>query len=121
MPTFSVTVETTFSAIHRVKLPDGSLEPAHGHDWLVRATFASPQLDASAMVVDFEIVKSALESIAAELHHRNLNDHAAFEAKPPTAENVAKHFFTALAHAELGNLRRVDVVEAPGCVASFEP
>ena len=121
MPTFSATIETTFSAIHRVKLPDGSLEPVHGHDWVVRATFTSPRLDASGMVVDFESVKSALESIAAELHHRNLNEHAAFEGLPTTAENVARHFFSALSHTGLGDLRRVDVVEAPGCVASFEP
>ena len=40
---YTVSVEARFSAVHRVSLPDGGIERAHGHDWLVRVHFAADE------------------------------------------------------------------------------
>jgi len=120
MATYSVTVETTFSAIHRVSLPDGSLEPFHGHDWLVRATFVRSDLDENGMVVDFVEVKNELDRIAGGLNHQDLNENVAFKERQPTAENVARYFFDVLVSNAFTCTRRIEITEAPGCVAAYE-
>jgi 6-pyruvoyltetrahydropterin/6-carboxytetrahydropterin synthase len=35
---FDITATRTFSAAHQLRLYDGSLEPLHGHNWVVRVT-----------------------------------------------------------------------------------
>ncbi len=117
---YTVVVETTFSAIHRVRFADGSVEPVHGHDWVVRAHFAREELDAAGMVVGFEGAMEALGAVAAELHHRDLNAHPCLAGVNPTAENIARHFFDALRARGLETVGAVHVTESPGCVAIFE-
>ena len=41
---YEVSVEALFSASHRLRLYDGELEPPHGHDWRVTATFRGDSL-----------------------------------------------------------------------------
>lgn len=119
---YNIRVETTFSALHRVHLPDGSLEPIHGHDWVVRAIFGADQLDRHGMVVDFLEARSALEAAVAPLHHGDLNDYPAFAEKSPTAENVARTVFDHIYGQGFSRLLlRVEVIEAPGCLATYEP
>ena len=118
---YTVTVEASFSAVHRLRLPDGSLEPLHGHDWLVRAFFSRSELDRSSMVIDFHEAQSHLHGVLGELHHRNLSEVLPPETGNPTAESVAKHVYDRLCARGLSCLRRIEVTEAPGCVAGFEP
>ena len=118
---YAVTVEANFQAFHRLRLPDGTLEPRHAHDWRVRARFVQAELDDAGMVVDFGKAQSALESVAKHLDGTDLNDHAHLAVANPTAELVAKHIFERLAGLGLSALRRVEVMEAPGCTATFEP
>jgi 6-pyruvoyltetrahydropterin/6-carboxytetrahydropterin synthase len=117
---YTAIVTATFSATHRVALPDGTLEPTHGHDWTVRAHFSRAALNERGMVVDFCAAESALQAIAAELHHRNLNDLSALEAALPTAEVLAKYLFDRLRQAGFPELCRVEVTEAPGCLAAYD-
>ncbi|MGB2986249.1 MAG: 6-carboxytetrahydropterin synthase, partial [Phycisphaerae bacterium] len=113
---YAVTVEAGFSAVHRVRLRDGTLEPQHGHDWHVRARFARAELDDAGMVIDFGNARSALQSIVAQLHHTNLNHHEDLADSNPTAEVVARYIFERLAKMGLSTVSRVEVTEAPGCV-----
>lgn len=117
---YTVSVEANFSAIHRVRSADGSLEPPHGHDWRVRAYFGRNELDEQEMVVDFLEAKSGLEAAIADLNHANLNEIEVFRDRNPTAEAVAKLLFDRLRGRGLAALIRVEVTEAAGCVASFE-
>ena len=117
---FTVMVSAAFSATHRVPLPGGDLEPLHGHDWIVRAYFSREALDERGMVVDFCAAESALKTIVAELHHQDLNDHPALAGAVPTAEVVAKCLFDRLGRAGFPELGRVEVTEAPGCVAAYD-
>ncbi|GJM25592.1 MAG: 6-carboxy-5,6,7,8-tetrahydropterin synthase [Phycisphaerae bacterium] len=118
---FEASVEATFSAAHQVHLPDGSLEPLHGHDWHVTATFTCERLDECGFVVDFIAAERCLAKIAEQLHHTNLNDAPLMAGKNPSAEIVAQVIFDQLALDETlsPTLDRVRITEAPGCTATY--
>lgn len=118
---YYVSVEDGFSALHQLRLPDGTLEPLHGHDWRVTVRCDRPVLDAHGMVVDFEDIRQKLRAVLAPLHHGHLNQHSAFRTTPPTAEVVARWIFEALIASGLTALSCVEVAEAPGCRAGYAP
>jgi 6-pyruvoyl-tetrahydropterin synthase len=117
---YTASVESRFSATHSVRLPDGSFEAPHAHDWQVRAVFARPGLNADEMVVDFCEAQEALAKAIDPLRGQDLNRIEAFAGRIPTAEVVARFIYDELWRAGLGWLRRVEVTEAPGCVAGYE-
>jgi 6-pyruvoyltetrahydropterin/6-carboxytetrahydropterin synthase len=119
--TYEVRVEGRFSAVHRLRLPDGSLEPLHGHDWKVECIFRGPLLEPVGWVIDFEEASRALGRVLAGVDHGDLNSLAWLEGGNPTAERVARVLFERL-RAELGPGRPlvgVLVEEAPGCLAAY--
>jgi len=118
---YTVTVEARFSAVHQVRLEDGTLEPPHEHDWLVRAHFSRSELDEVGMVVDFSKARSALQTVLGRLDHTNLNSHDGLTGKNPTAEVVARYIFDRITNPGLAVLRRIEVTEAPGCMAVYRP
>ena len=63
---YTISVEAGFSALHSLRLPEGAVEPTHGHDWAVRAYFSTAELDATDMVLDFEQASGALEATLGE-------------------------------------------------------
>ncbi len=117
---YGVTVESSFSALHRVSLPDGTLEPLHGHDWRVRVEFRAAALDARGMVVDFLEVRAALDDITRGLQYQDLNRHPAFAERLPTAELVAEYVCGEFVRRGLTQVRWVEITEAPGCIATYE-
>ena len=117
---FTVIVEEKFSATHRVRYQDGTVEEPHGHAWRVRAFFSRSHLDDVGMVIDFGEAQTALRSAVNELENTDLNAHPALHDANPTAEVVAKHLFDRILADGVSTLRRVEVTEAPGCVAFFE-
>lgn len=118
---YTVSVEVGFFAVHRVKLRDTPLEPQHGHEWRVRAYFARADVDETEMVVDFHEARSALQSVTAKLHNTDLNENEGLGGLNPTAEVVARYIFERLAEFGLSTIQRVEITEAPGCVACYEP
>jgi len=118
---YRVSVRSGFSASHRLKLADGRLEPPHGHDWLVEVDFAGPELDEYGLLIDFEQVQAALQSVLRNLHHTDLNEAELLRGLNPSAENVARVICDAMARRvsrpEL--LEGVRVEEAPGCFAAY--
>ena len=118
---YTITVEASFSAVHRLRYPDGVVEPLHGHDWVVHALFARPDLDDNGMVVDFHQAQQALQSVVQPLHHTDLNENEAIGGRNPTAEVIARHVYLRLHALGMTTARRVEVTEAPGCVAAYEP
>lgn len=117
---YSIVVEGTFCATHRLRLADGTHEPLHGHDWKVRAFFRRQTLDDLGLVVDFHEAQARLGDVLAELHQKDLNTAAGFTTCNPTAEVVARTILERLRARGLPTLFRVEVTEAPGCVAVFE-
>jgi 6-pyruvoyltetrahydropterin/6-carboxytetrahydropterin synthase len=119
---YSVIVEDTFCATHSILLDDGSREPLHGHDWQVSVMVSAERLGASGMVVDFLDVQASLKSVMASLHHTCLDEHEWFRDLNPTTEVVARTIFDRLSSVASwgGQVTRVDVREAPGCLARYE-
>lgn len=117
---FTIVVEAVFSAAHRVRYLDGTVEEPHGHTWRARAFFSRLHLDEAGMVIDFGVAQAALRSAANELANSDLNINPVLRGANPTAEVVAKHLFDRVLAAGVSTLRRVEVTEAPGCVAIFE-
>jgi 6-pyruvoyltetrahydropterin/6-carboxytetrahydropterin synthase len=118
---YTVSVETTFSAAHRLRLQDGTVEQQHRHEWHVRVHFARAELDENGMVIDFAVAQATLNLVVAELHGTNLNAREPLAGKNPTAETLARHIFERLCDLGLPIISRVEVAEAPGCVAVYEP
>ena len=120
MNTFAIEVETVFTATHQLRLPDGALEPRHGHDWHVTVRVASAQLDALETVMDFHILQGLLRNIVGPLRQQHLNTLPPFDAAVnPSAERVAEYIGRALARdiPAPARLAHVRVTEAPGCAA----
>ena len=118
---YEVSVEARFSAAHRLRLEGGVLEPLHGHDWHVTASFVGPSLDEFGMLVDFVHAERVLGEIAAQLHHSDLNENPAMNGLNPSAEHVALVIFECLESDTVlsPTLQRVRVTEAPGCAATY--
>ena len=129
---YEATIEATFSAAHALRLPDGSLEPLHGHDWLVKATVASEGLDAMDTVMDFHDLEKLVEERIGPWRNQNLNAASPFVggaddeqglAINPSAERVAEQIAWAVSGGlpEHVWLKEISVGEAPGCVARYRP
>ncbi|HPI77595.1 MAG TPA: 6-carboxytetrahydropterin synthase QueD [bacterium] len=119
---YEVSKETTFSSAHSLREYEGRCEALHGHNWKVKAHVAATELDRLGMVVDFKILKAALEETADRLDHTLINDVPPFDSINPSAENLAKHFYAELsARLNDGRARvsRVDVWESEGSRASY--
>lgn len=118
-----LTVSDTFNATHSLTLADGQAEPVHGHDWRVHAVVRADVLDAIDTVMDFHELERLLRAILTPLQHSHLNDQGAFAGVNPSAERLAMHVAGELGPALPANvaLHRLDVEEAPGCVASYFP
>lgn len=119
---FEIRVSAEFSASHQLRLPDGTLEPRHGHGWSVVVTLAASELDAMDCVVDFHAVERQLKAITGPWDRRHLNDVEPFVSGiNPSAERVAEAVGRGLAFEPRVRLVSVEVGEATGCVAVYRP
>jgi len=124
---YLVRVRDSFCAAHMLTFHNGSVEPLHGHNWRVELAVACPQLDATGIGIDFEIVKRTLHDLLdSELDHRNLNHLAALTQPNPTSEHIARWIagqMTAHIHAAVpgAHLHSVTVWETDDCGVTYEP
>ena len=118
---YEVSVEGVFSAAHQIELPDGSLEPLHGHDWRVTVTFAGAELDETGLLVDFLMAEARLNDVIKRFQHTNLGENSVMRGLNPTAEHVARVIYDCMAQDDRLEpaLSRVSITEAPGCTATF--
>jgi len=92
---FEVRVESSFEAGHR-RGPDGEQTPLHHHVWQVAARARSRGLDHIGIVIDFRILRAALDEVLETLDQRVLEDLEPFAATPPTPPAVAAWIFDQL-------------------------
>ncbi len=111
---YELTVELWFSAAHRLVDYDGECERLHGHNWKVVVNVEAGKLNSLGIAVDFKHVKAETKKLIRSFDHRYLNDIPPFDNINPTAENLAKFFFT-----ELGVLLNKDSVRV-SCVTVWE-
>jgi 6-pyruvoyltetrahydropterin/6-carboxytetrahydropterin synthase len=89
---FEICTTRRFSAAHTLRLPDGTYEPMHGHNWIVQVTVAADRLDGMGTVMDFHVLEAEVDKILQPMHNRSLNDLTDMADLNPSAENVAFHF-----------------------------
>ena len=123
MAAYEILITTEFSAAHQLRLPDGTLEPLHGHNWKVELYLEGDELDQMDVLADFTVVRPQLLAVCAELQDTHLNDHPAFQADNPSTERVAKLIHDQLAPkmAETVRISRVRVWETSTCAAAYIP
>ena len=117
---FEITVESGFSAAHRLRGYEGACERLHGHNYRVAITVRGGKVGPSGVLVDFKVLKSALGRVVEGLDHTCLNDDIEDFGEGglnPTAENIAKWICDALA-GELA--REVPEGIAPARVTVWE-
>jgi 6-pyruvoyltetrahydropterin/6-carboxytetrahydropterin synthase len=119
---FEISTTRTFSAAHALRLYDHSLEPVHGHNWRVRVTVDSKELDPIGVVMDFHELERLVDAIITPWHNRDLNECPPFsQGLNPSAENVAFHIGRTLAFSATVRLARVEVWETDTNCATYLP
>ena len=91
---FEVSVEDTFAAGHALRGYRGKCENPHGHNYKVRITLTGEALDGIGLLYDFKDLKAAMNQIIDRLDHQFLNDIEPFRELNPSAENMARYFYT---------------------------
>ena len=126
---YEISVQSTFTATHAIRLPDGSLEPSHGHDWPVVVTVTADQLDEIETVCDFHVLEALISEALGPWQNRDLNQCDPFTDGlgglkiNPTAERVAWAIAERVMQGLPTHVRLVSVSvgEAPGCTAIYKP
>lgn len=126
---YQITVSHTFCAAHALRLPDGEMEPLHGHNWHVDVTVEADDLDAMETVMDFHVLEKSLHGLLDQANNRNLNDLPPFSdgrgglTVNTSAERVAWWVGDTIGKTLPTHVRMVSVrvSEAPGCVATWRP
>lgn len=125
MPTYQIITEASFTASHALRLPDGSYEPVHSHDWPVAVTLQSERLDDMDCVMDFHKLEKIVAEVLDPWHEQHLNDVEPFadEAINPSAERVAEQIALAVMSRLPQGVELVEarIGEAEGCTAVFRP
>ena len=93
---YEVYKEAWFSGAHHLRGYEGTCEAVHGHNWRVRASVGSDQLDDLGMVIDFKKLKQAMAETCDKLDHKDLNATPPFDRINPSAENIARFFYDEL-------------------------
>lgn len=120
---FTITIENSFTAQHRLTLPDGTKEPLHEHDWQLKVTVSSDTLDQTGCVMDFHLLESIVNNKILPLKNTILEDVGFFLSTSTnvSAENLAKYIYDSIAPELPQNvtLDSVAIMEAPNCWAKY--
>jgi len=119
---YELTVESGFSAAHRLRDYQGKCENLHGHNWTVEVTIGSKQLDNRGMVIDFRKIKEKLGRVLDRLDHTYLNELSEFKKINPTSENIAGYIYSRLKNLIRGEkiiVKKVSVWETEDSSATY--
>lgn len=122
---FTIRCHATFEAAHHLRDYVGGPEPVHGHSWKVEVALGTDGLGAYDLSVDFVPTERLVRELAARLHDRDLNGVPPFDARNPTAENVALWFADEVRRAGVladgVRLEEVTVWEGPRNSVTWRP
>lgn len=120
---YELTVKSHFDAAHVLSGYPGECSLLHGHTWDIEVTVAGETLDEIGIVYDFKQLKSDLAEVLASYDHVYLNDVEPFNTLNPTAENLARVIFEALAKKvdRRVSVKEVVVWESPVAKIVYRP
>lgn len=118
-----IIVEAGFEASHQLTFADGTQEALHGHLWQVTAGVYAAALNREGLVMDFVELQKILNKALTPFSGQILEKIAVFSKINASAEAVAKALFDAVApQIKLpACLGYIEVTEAPGCRARYQP
>ena len=121
MPSYSLHVESEFSAAHQLREYRGHCENLHGHNWRVRLTVSGETLSPLGLLMDFADLKALLNKMLARLDHRFLNEISPFDEINPTVENLSRYIAESLTPQMPGGVgvEAVTVWESEKCSATW--
>lgn len=90
---YYLSIDTMLSAAHFLRGYDGNCSKIHGHNWKIRITVKTDQLNDIGIGLDFNEIKELSWQIFKSYDHLCINDVPPFDKINPTAENLARHFY----------------------------
>ena len=115
---FELKIETHFSAAHHLLNYNGACENQHGHNWKVEVFVTGTQLDSAGILVDFKVLKRAVNELLDTLDHKDLNTLEMFADKSPSSENISKYLYYEL-KKQFSDISKVSVWETENACASY--
>ena len=111
-----------FGAAHQLRDIGGKCENLHGHNWKIETYVKGEELDKNGLLVDFKVIKEAVEKILDELDHKFLNELEYFKDMNPSSENIARFIYEALSgelNRENIKVSRITVWESDSACATY--
>ena len=93
---YEVSIQTAFSAAHRLRNYQGDCEALHGHNWKVQVTAQAQTLNEIGLAIDFKMLKKITREALGRLDHGCLNDMTPFDMINHSSENIARVLFQEL-------------------------
>ena len=113
---------TQFGAAHMLKNIGGKCENLHGHNWRIETCVKGKKLDKNGLLIDFKVIKEAVDRIIEGLDHKFLNELDYFKDRNPSSENIARYIYDILGNAlnnENIKVNRVTVWESDSACATY--
>ena len=115
---FEVKIETHFSAAHHLLNYRGECENQHGHNWKVEVFVQGEDLDQAKILVDFKVLKQAVNEVINYLDHSDLNTLLEFKDVSPSSEMIAQYVYQRMKE-KFFNVSKVSIWETPTSCASY--
>jgi 6-pyruvoyltetrahydropterin/6-carboxytetrahydropterin synthase len=121
---YAVSTEIKFKAGHYLRLFGSQAEQNHQHDWRVRVTVESENLDQDGLVMDFQELEEELRAVVQPLGKPEaINELSEFARENPSTERLACYIYDSLINKLPDEIRlcEVEVWETPDCRAIYRP
>ena len=121
---FQVSKTFSFDAAHALRGYDGNCERLHGHRWEVNVCVEGSELNELGILIDFRLIKAAMQAATANYDHNTLNDVPPYDEINPSTEHIARTVYLALrdsltAQVPTAHLAYVQVWESPTSWAKY--
>ena len=115
---YEIKTQAHFSAAHHLLNYEGECENQHGHNWLVEAFVKGNHLDKSNILIDYKVLKKALNKVLNLLDHKDINELEQFKGVSPSSEKLAKFIYDEM-RKDIKNLSKISVWETQTSCASY--
>ncbi|RPI79388.1 MAG: 6-carboxytetrahydropterin synthase QueD [Desulfobacteraceae bacterium] len=109
---YELKVITHLAAAHQLNETGGKCEKLHGHNWKIEVYVSGPCLDATGLLIDFQLVKKAVAQVIEDLDHTFLNELTLFKDLNPSSENIARIVYEKVGQTINSDRVRVNKVTA---------